>query len=332
MATGATRARLPGPVSRERRASHLESSGVTRYLEVSAEIAQRVRSGDLPPGATLPAVRTHASERDTTATTISRAYRYLAEGGVIILAARRRARVAPDGAIAASRLLEAERVFRLAGSDDPALQIVLDHVGPAVVPVGTRQSFQGLRALARDMVDGAAIHLRHLSGSYNAPFARALLRHRRPHLLHLWRREQGLLVPRGNPRGATTPADLVRLRVAKREIGAGTRVLLDQLLAAAGIASDDVAGLELHSHLEVALAVASGIADAGLGLRAAATDLDLDFIPLTWESYDIALAGDALGAARPLTTALHDPRIQASITTLGGYDLAAAGTLEQLGD
>jgi molybdate-binding protein len=250
---------------------------------------------------------------------------------VIILADRRRATVATDAAIAAARLLEADRVFRLAGSDDPALQILLAQVGPAVVPVGTRGSFHRLRALARGSADGAAIHLRHHSGTHNAPFARALLR-RRPHLLHLWRREQGLLVAPGNPHGATTPADLARLHVAKRKVGAGTRVLLDQLLTAHGVARHDVNDLELHSHLEIALAVASGIADVGLGLRAAANDLDLDFIPLTWEPYDIALGADALGAAQPLITALRAPEIQASITHLGGYDLQPTGTLEPLGE
>ncbi len=308
----------------------LSSLVVTRYLKVGMEIADQVRSGQLRPGAELPSVRACAQKRGATVATIGRAYRYLAEGGVITLVDRRRARVAPDGVIAAARLLDTERVFRLAGSDDPALQIVLSRAGSTVVAVGTRGSFQGLRALARSDADGAAIHLRHPQGAYNAPFARALLRGHDPHLLHLWRREQGLLVAPGNPRGITTPADLAELRVAKREVGAGTRVLLDQLLTAASIAPDDVAGPELGSHLEIALAVAAGITDAGLGVRAAATDLDLDFIPLVWESYDIALPGHALGAARPLITALRDPEVQTSILGLGGYDLTHTGTVEAL--
>jgi DNA-binding transcriptional MocR family regulator len=153
---------------------------VARYVEVGTDIAQRVRSGELPAGAELPAIRHSADQYATTSTTIGRAYRYLPEGGVITLADRRRARICTDGAIAAARLLEPDRVFRLAGSDDPALQIVLDYLGPTVSTVGTRGSFQGLRALARGSADGAAIHLRHLSGVYNAPFATALLRHRQP--------------------------------------------------------------------------------------------------------------------------------------------------------
>jgi molybdate-binding protein len=91
-----------------------------------------------------------------------------------------------------------------------------------------------------------------------------------------------------------------------------------------------VPGPELGSHLEIALAVASGITDAGLGVRAAATDLDLDFVSLTWEHYDIALAADALAAAPPLITALRAPSVGEAITALGGYDVTRAGTIESL--
>lgn len=303
---------------------------MTRYREIAAEIAERVRSGELGAGAELPAVRTYARQRAMTVSTVGRAYRHLADAGVITLADRRRARVPSEGVIAAARLLAADRVFRLAGSDDPALRIVLERAGPMVVPVATRSSFAGLRFLTSNDADGAAIHLRHHSGVYNAPFARALLRGRDPRLLHLWRREQGLMVAPGNPLGITGPADLRGLRIAKRQTGAGTRVLLDQLLAACGIAPDSVPGPELGSHPEIALAVASGITDSGLGVRAAANDLDLDFIHLTWESYDVALPGDALGAAKPLVASLRDRRVQESIVALGGYDLADTGTLESL--
>ena len=299
---------------------------MTRYLEIGIELAGRVRAGDLLPGEELPAIRGYARALGATSSTIVRAYRHLADAGVITLADRRRARVSTDGPIAAARLLESDRVFRLAGSDDPALQLLLRHAGPAVVPVGTRGSFHGLRALARGEADGAAIHLRHHTGIYNAPYARALLRGQRPHLLHLWRREQGLIVPAGNLHHITSPADLAGRRVARREPGAGTRVLLDQLLITAGTDPHTVTGPELTSHLEIALAVASGIADTALGLRATVTDLGLEFLPLTWESYDVALAAAALGAVRPLITAVTNPDVQGAISMIGGYDLTDAGT------
>ncbi len=221
-------------------------------------------------------------------------------------------------------------MFRLAGSDDPALHIVLTRAGLTIVPVDTQGSFHGLRALARHDADGAAIHLQHPSGVYNAPFARALLHDRGPHLLHLWRREQGLLVASGNPRGITRPADLAGLRVAKRQTGTGTRISLDQLLNAADITPDRVTGPELCSHLEIALAVACGITDTGLGVRAAARHLNLDFITMIWESYDIALPQDALGPAKPFITALRDPQVQTAISALGGYDLTNTGNIEVL--
>ncbi|MBB4908650.1 substrate-binding domain-containing protein [Actinophytocola algeriensis] len=303
---------------------------MTRYLEVATELARRIRSGELAVGAELPAVRTYADELGATSSTVVRAYRHLADADVITVADRRRARVATDGVLAAARLLEADRVFRLAGSDDPALQILLDRTTPAVVPVGSRGSFQGLRALARGDADGAAIHLRHHTGVYNSPFARALLRGKDPHLLHLWRRQQGLLVPHGDQSGIRSVADLTGKLVARRQAGAGTRVLLEQLLIGAGIDPHTVHGPELDSHLETGLAVAAGIADAALGLRATATDLGLDFVPLTWESYDIVLAGTALGAVRSLMTAMRDPATRAAVADMDGYDLTEVGTLERL--
>ncbi len=301
---------------------------MTRYLDVSSEIARRVEAGELEPGSELPSIRSLAQQRAMTSSTVSRAYRHLAQAGVITHSERRRARIAPDGVIAARHLLGAEREFRLAGSDDPALDVVLREAGRAVITGGSRGSFQGLTALWRGNADGAAIHLLHRSGAYNTPFARALLRGRQPTLIHLWRREQGLLVPHGNPLELAAPGDLRALRVAKREFGAGTCVLLDRLLDDHGIAGHTVPGPEAGSHLEVALAVASGVADAGLGVRAAAIALDLDFIPLVWEQYDIVLPGDVLGLAAPLITALRDPAIHTSITELGGYDVTLAGTIE----
>jgi molybdate-binding protein len=232
--------------------------------------------------------------------------------------------------VAARRFLHGERVFRLAGSDDPALDVVLRGLGRAIRPVGTEGSFGGLQAVRQGRADGAAVHLLHHSGRYNAPFARGLLRGLRPHLIHLWRREQGLLVPPGNPRGLTSAADLAGLRVAKRRFGTGTRVLLDRLLREAGHDPDAVAGPETGSHLETALAVASGVVDAGLGVRSAARDLDLDFVPLVSEEYDVVLSGAALDAAAPLVAALQDPATRSAVTALGGYDASQAGKVEDL--
>jgi putative molybdopterin biosynthesis protein len=165
---------------------------------------------------------------------------------------------------------------------------------------------------------------------YNSPYASALLRGRQPTLIHLWRREQGLLVARGNRKRITTINDLQHTRVAKREFGAGTRVLLDRMLTDARIAPDSVPGPECASHLEVALTIASGVADVGVGVRAAAHALDLEFIPLVWEQYDVVLPGDSLSAAAPLISALRTPAVRSSIEQLGGYVTEHAGEIETL--
>ncbi len=303
---------------------------MARYLQVSDEIASDIEAGLLEPGDELPSVRDAASRRQTTGSTIGRAYRRLADAGVIDVADRRRSRVAARGDVAARRMLGGHPALRLAGSDDPGLDIVLRHIGASVVTVGARGSFHGLTRVWRGTADAAGIHLRHRSGVQNSPFARALLRGRRPAIIHLWRREQGLLTPEGNPDHITGPGDLGRLRVARRQFGAGTRVLLDRLLTEAGIAPASVTGPEASSHLEVAMSVASGQADAGLGVRAAATALDLGFVPVMWEDFDVVLSGDVLPAAEPLIATLRDLGVRSSISALGGYDTAQAGTVEYL--
>jgi len=300
------------------------------YLQVSSEIASDIESGALGPGDELPSIRAAADRYQTTGSTVGRAYRHLADAGVIDVADRRRSRVAAAGASAARRLLGGPPALRLAGSDDPGLDIVVRQSGPAVVSVGARGSFHGLTRIWRGTADAAAIHLRHRSGGHNSPFARALLRGQRPAIIHLWRREQGLLTPQGNPDHISGPGDLRALRIARRPYGAGTRVLLDRLLTEEGIAPASVTGPEAESHLEVAMSVASGQADAGLGVRAAAIALDLGFVPVIWEYFDIVLAGDALAAAEPLICALRDPDVQSSVSALGGYDVSRAGLVEML--
>jgi molybdate-binding protein len=300
------------------------------YLQVSREIASVIEAGKLGPGGELPSIRDAATRYNTTSSTIARAYRHLADAGVITVADRRRARVALTGDAAARRLLGGPEALRLAGSDDPGLDIVLRHTGASVTTVGARGSFHGLTRIWRGTADAAAIHLRHRSGAHNGPFARAVLRGRRPTVIHLWRREQGLLIPEGNPGRICGPGDLRGVRVARRPFGAGTRVLLDRLLADAGIAAASVTGPEASSHLEVAMAVASDQADTGLGVRSAAAAFGLGFVPVAWEEFDIVLGGDALPAAEPLIAALRDPGVQASIDALGGYDVARAGMVEML--
>jgi molybdate-binding protein len=304
---------------------------VAGYREICTELATRINAGEVRPGDELPGVRELARQWGTAASTVSHAQRELADAGLIELADRRRARVAPDAALAARRFLHADSVFALAGSDDPALDLLARRLPESLRVVTGAGSFAGLGIVRNGRADGAAIHLLHHTGVYNVPFAQGLLRGLAPHLVHLWRREQGLLVQPGNPTDIRSAADLIARRVAVRAPGTGTRVLTDRLLRAAGADPDAVRGPQFGTHLEVALAVATGAVDVGVGVRSAATDLDLEFLPLTWEHYDVALPCSALGRAAPLITALRDSELRVTITALGGYDTSRSGDTRVVG-
>ena len=303
---------------------------MSRYLDLATMLAEQIAAGELPAGAALPSVRTLASREGTTPATALRAYGELARAGAIVSEPRRTAHVAYHGAIAARALLRGGSPFRLAGSDDPALDLLLSGAAEAIVPVGARGSYRGLSALWSGAADGAALHLRHPSGDYNAPFARGLLAGRRPVLVHLWRREQGLILAPGNPRQVDDVAALDGLRVARRPVGTGTRTLLDRLLLDAGVTPESVVGPQVELHLDVALAVATGEADTGLGLRSAAAALGLDFVPVASEPFEVATTEREAGGVQPLLSLLADPTVRARIEDLGGHDLAGAGEVLEL--
>ena len=181
----------------------------------------------------------------------------------------------------------------------------------------------GLAALWQRRADAATLHLRHRDGLYNDPFAARVLADRRPLLVHLWRREQGILVPSGNPAGLTCVRRPTRPAGRAAPAGTGTRVLLERLLREAGADPAALHGPELSTHLEAALAVAAGIADAAVGLRASAEAVDLDFIPLTWEPFELVIAEDDLDAAEDLIGVLDRTPVMA------GMDLSDAGTIRR---
>ena len=150
-------------------------------------------------------------------------------------------------------------------------------------------------------------------------------------VVRLVHREQGLLVASGNPLGLSEIADLARpgVRYVNRQRGAGTRVLLDHLLAGLGLSPDEITGYarEEPTHLAVAAAVAAGRADAGLGIMAAAAPFGLDFVPVDREPYDLVIAPGALDGPQlaPLWALLADPGFRAAVEALGGYSAKEMG-------
>jgi molybdate-binding protein len=303
----------------------------TRYLDICDGLLRAIAEGELAPGAALDSVRAVARREATTPTTVARAYADLAQAGVIVTAPRRAARVAADGPSVARRRLHGDRALLLAGSDDPLLDALVASAGEAVAPREASGSFGGLTALWRRRAQAATLHLWHADGDHNAPYAARVLAERRPVLVRLWRREQGILVSPGNPCGVTGVGDLARVRVARRRMGTGTRALVDRLVGEVGISAEAVRGPEVDSHLDVALAVAAGVVDAGVGVRAAATAIGVDFLPLQWEPFDLALSADDLAAAAPLLDALARKDVRERAAALGGYDLQRAGAVRALG-
>jgi putative molybdopterin biosynthesis protein len=141
------------------------------------------------------------------------------------------------------------------------------------------------------------------------------------------------MLKRGNPKGIKSLKDLTNpdVQFVNRQRGAGTRVLLDYHLNLMTIAPERIVGYsqEEYTHLGVAAAIASGRADCGLGIAAAAQALDLDFIPLFQERYDLVIPkefaeGDLLA---PLFGILAERRFREAVSRLTGYDVSVMGTV-----
>ena len=165
-----------------------------------------------------------------------------------------------------------------------------------------------------------------------SPFLRSL-RARRDRLIRFVDREQGLILARGNPAHVRTLRDVAErnLRFINRQRGSGTRLLIDRMLADERIESSTLEGFgnEEFTHPAVAATVASGGADAGFGLRAAAAEYGLAFVPLVRERYFLAIR--AKDAAKPpfvrLIEVLKSAAFARRVRLLPGYHPAAAGSL-----
>jgi len=209
-------------------------------------------------------------------------------------------------------------------ADDPLVTLVSSNVG----------SLGGLVALRDGLCHIAGSHLLDPpSGDYTLPFVDRVFGGTAGEVtvVRLVDREQGLMVAPGNPLGLSGVADLARpgVRYVNRQRGAGTRVLLDHLLGQLDISPGSVSGYarEEPTHLAVAAAITSGRGDAGLGITAAARAFGLDFVPVTWEPYDLVVAPGALESPllEPLWALLRSDKFQSAVTELGGYSAKDMG-------
>jgi len=237
-------------------------------------------------------------------------------------------------------LAEIQETVVAVGSHDTALDLMASFLrrGGAKFFLSSAHvgSLGGLLALRRGEAHMAGTHmLDEATGEYNVSYVKRYLG--RPALLVLLAfREQGFLVPPGNPKNIKSFRDLARPDVSyvNRQRGAGTRLLLDYHLKQEGIDPSQVQGYarEEFTHLNVAAAVKSGSADTGLGIYSAAKALGLDFVPVTWEEYELCIPAEMEHdpGVQAVLALVNSPEYQQAVEALGGYNTQQAGRIRRI--
>lgn len=230
------------------------------------------------------------------------------------------------------------------GSHDNTLDVLADQLraggGGMSLSSSHVGSMGGLMAVKKGLCHLAGTHLLDTGdGSYNVSYLRRFLpdlfEAGNLRLIHLVDREQGLILPPGNPKAIGGIEDLARSDVAliNRQGGSGTRILLDYRLKTLGIDPAAIRGYENEefTHMAVAVTVLSGAADVGLGIYAAARALGLDFIPVVTEQYDLLMRTDFFESrrGRTLMETIGSEQFQARVKALGGYSTAETGQIRR---
>jgi putative molybdopterin biosynthesis protein len=226
----------------------------------------------------------------------------------------------------------------IVGSHDNTLDLLSDELRAQKSGFGLSSShvgsLGGLMAVKRGLCHMAGSHLLDESdGSYNRSYIRKYLADVPVRLVHLVMREQGLIVPRGNPKGIRGLEDVARpdVRLINRQAGSGTRILLDYRLRQLDIAPERIAGYhnEEFTHMAVAVAVLSGAADVGVGIQAAANALELAFIPMVTEQYDLVIPAVYFDteAVQALLDVITSSAFKHRAAALGGYHTERTGEI-----
>jgi molybdate-binding protein/DNA-binding transcriptional regulator YhcF (GntR family) len=232
---------------------------------------------------------------------------------------------------------EKNKVIRIVGSHDLALNILLDLLRQRVEGLQTEVthagSLGGLIALQEERADMAGTHLLdEETGEYNYPYIKRILPGKEIAIVNLSFRIQGLMFKTGNPKKIKGLEDLRRPDVifVNRQMGSGTRVLLDLQLKRQGISPTDIKGydVEFDTHLAVASHIFHGNADAGLGIEAAALSCGLAFTPMFRERYDLVIPKANYNSPRfaPILEIIGSDAFKKIVDGVGGYDTSQTGT------
>ncbi|MGD8801309.1 MAG: molybdopterin biosynthesis protein [Desulfobacterales bacterium] len=226
----------------------------------------------------------------------------------------------------------------IVGSHDNSLDVLADQLKAAhsefTLSSSHVGSMGGLMAIKRGVCHLAGTHLLDTAnGSYNVSYIKKHLPETPVKLVHLVQRDQGLIVKKGNPKQISEIADLGRKEVTfiNRQIGSGTRILLDYKLKQIDAKAADIEGYqnEEFTHMAVAVSVLSGAADTGLGIYAAAKALDLDFIPVVTEQYDLVVLPEFFESDtfQILFEIINSRDFKQRVEALGGYGTEKTGEL-----
>ncbi len=212
--------------------------------------------------------------------------------------------------------------------ENPEVYMSSAHVG----------SMGGIMAIRRGEAHAAGCHLLDTeTGEYNRAFIKKYFPMGGVKLLRCVGRQQGLMLQKGNPMKIEGFKDVANngVRYVNRQKGSGTRILTDYLCKKEGIAPEKIYGYDREelTHTSVATQIASGSADAGMGIYSAAKLYDLDFLPVCIEEYDLLIPDHAWDSpmVRQLISTLKSPAFREKIENMGGYTLDRPGEIIEIG-
>ena len=229
-----------------------------------------------------------------------------------------------------------ERTLLCVGSHDLTLDLIADFLKRKTLPVHMASShvgsLGGIISVSKGLCHFCGTHLLDAqSGEYNISYVKKHAPNLRAVLINLVYRQQGFIVQKGNPKGIRDFSDLLQKDITfiNRQKGSGTRVLFDYELEKRGINPGLINGYssEEYTHMAVAVSVLSKKADVGLGILSAAKALDLDFVPVVEERYDLLIPKDflELEIIKALIDVISTDKFKSSAEALGGYSLRHCG-------
>ncbi len=238
----------------------------------------------------------------------------------------------------ADRGIPSGSLLIIVGSNDPLLERTIalfnSLSSDCLAVFGSTGSLGGIRALNRKVCQIASSHLMHSDEEdYNFVYLEELMEGEKPVVVNFCFRDQGIMVKRGNPKDITGIPSLARgdVTIVNRQEGTGTRLLLEHELKKAGIEPGRVKGYRktFPTHLAVGLEVLSGKADAALGIKAIASLLNLDFIPIRKERYDLLISREHF-FSKPVQRflgLLQERAFRSLSEVLDGYDISMSGKM-----